>query len=335
MTPVSKEIQREVSNKLSRQIEKILHSPDLKDLTDEQLEKLARSVVIDNLKGQLITEVKKSTLDIGALKDKWISIFNSKITRLNYKHNVDEFLVWLGERSIIDLKAIDADDYLQFLKNSKLSAGTIRFRIASSSSFCNYLKRVDVIQNNYFLKINGLPRVRQKQKNIPSDVEIEVIEQELKKEFNAQGRGAIGKKRSARIMIVAFSLIKNHAFRIGALETLEINNKNQFIADSKGSVVKGILDNECLSLIKEQELITKKPFHNIQTITLKKQFERYFTRLHRDGKIQHIYSPHDLRHYSAIKYYLKTKDIYMTMRFLNHKNVATTQIYLTGLGVLN
>lgn len=232
MTPISKEIQKDISGKLSRQIEKILHSPDLNNLTEEQIEKLAKSVIIDNLKEQLITEVKKSTLDIDQLKDKWLSTFNSKITRLNYKHNVDEFLAWLGERSIIDFKAIDADDYLLFLKNSKLSIGTIRFRIAAASSFCNYLKRIDIISNNYFLKINGLPKIKHKQKNIPSDQDITIIEQELRNEVTVTGKGSVGKQRSARMMTIVLLLIKSHALRIGAFETLTIDNKNQFICGS-------------------------------------------------------------------------------------------------------
>ncbi len=335
MTPISKEIQKDISGKLSRQIEKILHSPDLKNLTEEQIEKLAKSVIIDNLKEQLKTEVKKSTLDIDQQKDKWLSTFNSKITRLNYKHNVDEFLAWLGKRSIIDFKAIDADDYLTFLNNSNLKPGTIRFRIAAASSFCNYLKRIDVIHNNYFLKIKGLPRIKHKQKNIPSDQDIEAIEQELQNEMKSTGKGSAGKQRSARMMLTVLSLIKSHALRIGAFETFTIANKNQFIADTKGSEVRGILNNFTLSLIRESGLNTAYPFSAIKVSSLKKQFERFLGRLFMAGKILHVYSPHDLRHYAAIKYYQNTKDIYATMRFLNHKNIATTQIYLTGLGIIN
>ena len=237
-------------------------------------------------------------------------------------------------KSIIEFKAIDADDYLLFLKNSKLSPGTIRFRIAAASSFCNYLRRLDVIQNNYFLKINGLPRIKEKQKVIPSVQDIDAIEQELRKESDATGRGSSGKQRSARMMIVALSLIKNHAFRIGALETLIVDYKNQFIADTKGSTVKGILNDECVNLIRESGLNKAKPFSDIKTSSLKKQFERFLGRLYKDGKIKHVYSPHDLRHYAAVRYYEQGKDIYRTMNFLNHKNIATTQIYLRGLGVL-
>ena len=136
------------------------------------------------------------------------------------------------------------------------------------------------------------------------------------------------------MMIVALSLIKNHAFRIGALETLIVDHKYQFIADTKGSTVKGILNDVCVNLIRESGLNKAKPFSDIKTSSLKKQFERFLGRLYKDGKIKHVFSPHDLRHYAAVRYYEQGKDIYRTMIFLNHKNIATTQIYLRGLGAL-
>jgi site-specific recombinase XerD len=151
-------------------------------------------------------KLRKLTLKLTKLKERWLATFNSNITRINYKHNVEVFLSWLNGKSIIDFRAIDANDYLQFLKNSKLNAGTIRFRIAAASSFCNYLKRADVVQTNYFQKINGLPKVKEKQKHIPSEKEIQVIKKELYQELNATGRGSSGKKQSAVIMILCFIL---------------------------------------------------------------------------------------------------------------------------------
>lgn len=335
MTPISTEIQKQFSDKLSKQIAKILNSPDLRKLTDEQLEKLAKSLVIDNLKDQLKIEVKKATINIENLKSNWLSTFNSGITKLNYRHNIEEFLKWLENKSIIDFRAIDADDYLQYLKNSNISAGTIRFRIASVSSFCNYLKRLDVIPNNYFLKIKGLPKIKETQKIIPNDKDIQVIEEELLKELNATGRGSSGKIKASRILLVALGIIKNHALRIGALESLSIDRQGKFIADSKGNTVRGFLNEESKSLIEKLNLNANKPFAGYKTASIKKQFERFLTRLHKDGKIEKIFSPHDFRHYSAVKFYKESLDIFATMKFLNHKNVTTTQIYLRGLGVID
>jgi len=335
MVAISKDVQVSISEKLSKQINKILNSPELKDLNDEQIEKLAKSVVIDNLKEQLKTEVKKSTINIEELKDKWLLTFNSDSTRINYKHNVEEFLNWLEKRSIIDLRAIDADDYLQFLKNSKLSSGSIRFRIAAASSFCNYLRRADILNQNYFLKIKGLPKTKEKLKIIPSDNDILIIEQELNNEIHSTGRGSAGKQRGAIIMIVALSLIKNHALRIGALESLSIDTKGLFIADSKTNTVRGKLNRECLELINEFKLYRNKPFEKIKTNSIKKQFERFLTRLCKEDKIDKVFSPHDFRHYAAVRFYTETLDIFATMKFLNHKNITTTQIYLKGLGALD
>lgn len=335
MVAISKDVQVVVSEKLSKQIKKILNSPELKDLNDEQIEKLAKSVVIDNLKEQLKTEVKKSTINIEELKDKWLLTFNSDITRINYKHNVEEFLKWLEGKSILDLKALDADDYLLYLKNSNFSSGTIRFRIAAASSFCNYLKRADVISQNYFLKINGLPKSKEKLKVIPSDEDINIIEQELYNELNATGRGCVGKQRGAIIMLVALSIIKHHALRIGALESLSIDNKGLFIADSKANCVRGKLNSECLSLIYDFKINKNKPFEEMKTTSIKKQFERFLTRIYKEGKIEKVFSPHDFRHYAAVRFYKETMDIFATMKFLNHKNISTTQIYLKGLGAFN
>lgn len=331
---MNKELQTRVSDKLSKQIAKILGSPELHDLSEEQIKKLAKSLVIDNLKEQLKVEVKKATVDIENLKTRWIATFNSDLTKKNYKHNVEVFLSWLNNKSIIDVKPSDVDDYLLFLKNSAIKPGTIRFRIAAASSFYNYLLRNDIITNNYFIKVNGLPRITENLRRIPSKQDIEIIEAELMKELNAAGRGSIGKQRSARIMVVVLGIIKNHALRIGAFPSLTIDNQGRFIANSKADVVRGKLKFDCIELIKMFKLNQKQPFKDYNTTSLKKQFERFLGRLYRDGKIDHIYTPHDFRHFAAIRFYEQSLDIFASMKFLNHKHISTTQIYLKGLQVL-
>ena len=335
MMAISNESQEIITNNLSKQIHKILNSPELKDLKEDQIEKLAKSVIIENLKQQLKNEVKKCSSNIFALKEKWLATFNSDSTRINYKNNIEQFLKWMNGKSIIDLRAIDADDYLEFLRNSNLCSGSIRFKIAAASSFCNYLIRADIINRNYFLKMKGLPKIQEKLKIIPTDQEVSVVENELLNELHSIGKGSKGKQRAASYMLIAISILKHHALRIGALNSLTIDKNGNFIADSKGNTVRGKLNKECLDLIDQFKFNRNKPFEKIKTNTIKKQFESFHTRLYKENKINKIYGGHAYRHFSAVKFYTETLDIFRTMKHLQHTNVNTTQIYLKGLGIQN
>jgi len=117
-------------------------------------------------------------------------------------------------------------------------------------------------------------------------------------------------------------------------ESLTIDKHGKFIADSKVNIVRGTLNPECLTLINDFDMNLRNPFKAYTTASLKKQFERFLTRLYKDKKIDTVFSPHSFRHYAAVKFYKETFDIFATMKFLNHQNITTTQIYLKGFGAL-
>ncbi len=325
------------------QIDSFLQSKELSNLTDKELEYISKSLLADKLKEDLKTEIKKYHLDIAELKTKWLSRFNSDATKRSYSYNLNIFLSWLTTRdtrnSVVSLKAVDVDDYVAYLKNQGMSDSTMRLRIATVSSFLSYLQRIDIVDKNYFKGIQGLPKKRIDIKTydeIPQDEDIQVIENELRAELiGTSGKGYIGKRHSARIGIVVLSIIKHHGLRVGALNTLIIDRKGYFKAYSKEDIVRGKLNQEVVELIDKMGFDRKAPFKDFKTQSIKMWFVRFCKRLVRDGKLKEVYSLHDLRHYSAIRHWNEHKDIYRLKKFLNHKSISTTQIYLSSLNVEN
>ena len=62
-------------------------------------------------------------------------------------------------------------------------------------------------------------------------------------------------------------------------------------------------------------------------------YRRLVPRLARRAGIPGRVHPHGLRHTFACELYRETRDVYLVMRALGHRSLATTQRYLEGLGV--
>ena len=335
MPPVSDNAKNKVSKVISQEILKSLNNMSLKDVSDKDLDKIVKNYLLNTFTSQLKDEIKKATTDIVKLKETWLSTLNSESTKKNYKHNVDEFLSWLNQKSPIEVKAIDADNYLIYLKNAKYSEGTIRFKIASASSFFSFLIRHDVVNRNYFYKMK-LPerQIEKKQhEDIPTVEDIEIIENELRQNLNATGRGSAGRIRASKIMLVAMSIMKTTANRVGALPHLKIDKNGNYSAKSKGTIATGKILPETISLLNEFDFDKRQPLKSVKVSTIKKYFEIICTKLYKDKKIVKIYSPHNLKHFAAISFWESCKDIYKLKVFLHHKSIATSQIYLSSLNL--
>jgi len=307
----------------------------LSDLSCQDYERVAKNYLIQNLTEQFGFEVRKSNFNIDEMKRLWLDTLSSEITKRNYSHNVDDFFRWFASRSVIELNSVDADRFLVHLKGQDYSDGSIRFKIASISSFCSYLVRHGVLQYNYFQKMK-LPRRKieiKSHEEIPTEEEVQIIEQELLNGLAATGKGSTARRRASKILLLAIMVIKDTACRIGALPSMTIDKDGNYVARSKGKYVRGKVTPITINRINEQGLNPNQPFSGVKTETLKKHFEILNKRLYRQGVLRRIFSPHCIRHYSAIAFWNKTHDIYQLKRLLNHESIATSQIYLSSLNV--
>ncbi len=307
----------------------------LNDLSERGMEMVSKHYMLNNLTEQLGQEVKKAQTNINELIETWLSTLNSDITRLNYRHNIDEFLTWLGGRCPLDVKSLDADHYLIHLKNRKLRDGSIRFKIAAVSSFFSFLARHDVVRQNYFHRIK-LPKKQmeiRKESDVPTTEEIQCIEEELCINLHARGKGSIGKVRASRVMLVAISFMTTTANRVGSLPSLRIDTKGFYTCRSKGSSIRGKMHQSTLELMHRFGFDSHAPFKDVKVPSVKKYFELVMTKLYREGKIRKVFTPHSLKHYAAINFWDSCKDIYKLKEFLHHKSISTSQIYLASLGL--
>ncbi|PKL19366.1 MAG: hypothetical protein CVV49_01415, partial [Spirochaetae bacterium HGW-Spirochaetae-5] len=252
-----------------------------------------------------------------------------------YGKSLQIFFDWLELKglNLFNLNSIDIDDYVKYTEKQYSMNNSIRERIAGVSSFFSFLERHDIISKNYFKGCRRPPRPFETKDtgDVPGDRELEIINQNLYEELNAEGKGSAGKKKQARVLIAVISVIKNHGLRCGALPSFTIDKTGRFKAESKGSLVKGKFSEETADLLLKLGFDKSKPFRELKVNSIQKGFERFCKRLYTEGKIETVYSLHDIRHYAAVKHYENERNIISTQRYLGHRSVSITQGYLASL----
>ncbi len=317
------------------QVSDFLDTKSLDKLNENELEYITKQILVDRLKDELKTEIKMSKVDLDSLQDRWLRGFDSAATRETYGKSLQIFFDWIELKclNLFNLNSIDIDDYVNYIKKQYSMNNSIRERIAAVSSFFSFLERHDIISKNYFKGCSRPPRPLETKESgdIPDDRELETIIENLYEELNSDGKGSAGKRKQARILIAVISVIKNHGLRCGALPSFTIDKSGIYKSESKGSLIKGRISEETLTILVTSGFDKTRPFKDLKVNTLQKGFERFCKRLYTEGKIKTVYSLHDLRHYAAVKHYTENKDIVSTQRYLGHGSVAITQMYLASL----
>ena len=317
------------------QVSEFLDSKSLDKLNENELEYITRQILVDRLKDELKTEIKMSKVDLDALQDRWLKGFDSDATRETYGKSLQIFFDWLELHAlnVFNLNSIDVDDYVNYITRQYKMNNSIRERIAAVSSFFSFLERNDIISKNYFKGCRRPPRPFETKDSgdIPDERELDIILSALDEEMNAEGKGAAGKKRQARILKGVLGVIVHHGLRCGALPSFTIDKNGRFRAESKTREVKGVTAGDVEDLILRLGFDKKRPFKDLKVNSVQKGFERFCKRLYAEGRIRTVYSLHDLRHYAAIRHYEAEKDIISTQRYLGHRSVSITQMYLAGL----
>lgn len=316
-------------------VEEFLDSKTLGDLNEKELEYVTREILVDRLKDELKTELKLSKVDLDSLQDRWLSGFDSLATKETYGKSLQIFFNWLELHglNVFNLNSIDIDDYVSYINKQYEMNNSIRERIAALSSFFSFLERNDIISKNYFKGCRRPPRPFETKDSseIPDEQQMDIIISNLIEELKAEGKGSTGKRKQARILLAVVSIIKYHGIRCGALPSLSIDKDGRFRAESKTREVKGKISPDVEDLLGQLGFDKKRPFKEMKVNSIQKSFERFCKRLYVDGKIESIYSLHDLRHFAAVKHYENGKDIISTQRYLGHRSVAVTQGYLASL----
>jgi len=291
-------------------------SPKLSDLTQEQLEQIAKIVMTQNLTNELSDKAKIANIDYRAEK----TMFLMMASKTGSEHTQSAYLKALMrlERftkkhgiNILQLTPGQADDFIHALTGSPNSKSII---IAGVSSFYSYLERRYSVIKNPIRGTKARPAKKAvKEIEVPSEIELATILNTLP-EFERMA-----------VYIMAY-----RGLRVGALKDLKIWG-NRYQSNSKGKAIYGELPIEVITNIKSSDLNNRAPFENLTTNALKLRIYRHTSKLHREGKTNAAYSAHDFRHYFAICEYQKDRDIYKLSKLLDHTCISITEGYLRSL----
>jgi site-specific recombinase XerD len=290
-------------------------SPTLSDLSQKQLESIAKAVIIDDLKAEMSKVVMLAKIPYEDLKTEYLRRAEKRSinTRKAYKKAIDALEAFCSRRGIkvLEMKCRDADAFICSLEGS---ASTVRLRVAGCSAFFTYLDReTDGRVSNPFRGSKQRPRKDSATPNVPSQDDLNKILPRLKPEMQA-----------------AVICMLENGFRVGALPTLTIRG-GRFTGVSKGKKIDGILSEEAIKAIKEAGLDIHKPFEKMTNDSIRNAFRYMTQRMKKEGLIDEAYSVHDLRHFFAIREYEKNKDIYRLKEVLGHASIGVTESYLKGI----
>lgn len=323
------------NNELEAVENKILETPELKDLSSEQLDKIAQLVIIQRYTNQMNKEVDLKKYNYNEMKELFISTSgrtNSKNTQSAYRNALNNFENFLEERKIENAFSIDsaiADDFIYSLRDKK-SASTIRQYCGALGSFFSFAeRRSNGIIKNVFRGTKARPANKTNKSNKFYNISVnENTLKELEKDFDVIIENIENKELKAILLVM-----KETGLRVGAFSSSFQIRGTRFITETKGKEFIGTLPDCCLKAIRNAGLKHTNTFENWNDSNLKTSIKYHTKKLFEKGLISFSYSAHDLRHYYAIKKYLETKDIHLVSKLLGHSSIAITENYLKGLNV--
>jgi site-specific recombinase XerD len=300
---------------------RIKDKPKLRDLTPEQLEQLARVVVVESLKDDLRREADLAGIDYQAERKRFLeraSRTGSAHTLRAYRAALGHLETWCSAQAIspLELTPARADDWINAEKASGGSPATVQLRVAAASAFWTFLERRHSDLRNPFRGTRERPRRKPKRAlAVPSDAEVRILEAAAEPELAA-----------------AIVMMGQGGLRVGALPGLSITGA-RWSSTTKGKEQSGKVPEEAREAIEKAKLPLRSPFAGLSAAAIADRFRRLAIKLHTADKLQARYSVHDLRHAFAVRLYLATHDVYQVEKALGHANVAVTETYLRSLGL--
>ena len=288
-------------------------SPSLATISQDDLNTVAKAVVLDELKDELKHRLDVARIDVAAKKEAFLAHFKSLHTQHAYGAALQNLESWAARAGVmlLDFKPRHADAYIASCTGSPSS---IRLWIAAASSFFTFLDReTEGRIRNPFLGTKIRPIRASAIPQIPTASEAETIISAAERDLKA-----------ACIAVI------EHGFRVGALPTIQIWGI-RYQGISKGKQVSGTLTERTRNAITEAGLDPRAPWLGTKEDSLRNRFQYLCKKLHVQGRLHTSYSIHDLRHYCAIAHYTSHHDLLQLKDLLGHASTQVTEQYLRGL----
>ena len=305
-----------------------------------------RLAVVDELKDQVRRRVAAERLDWKAERATFISDKVSRRTRMVYDRALSLLEAWMAAHKLTpsDLTAREADDFIRELRGRQGREGkppdadTVRLVVSVASSFFTFLERRDATIRNPFRGTKIRPRSTWPVATIPTKEELAILIAE-----------------AHPVLAAALAVVAETALRVGALPALSIREEGRYWTVSKGKQVVGPdpLSKAGKRMIHLARLDPQQPFslaslrrvgwkwkdqaqtsaQGLVIARLQMKLQRLCQRLVAQGKIQAVYSFHDLRHAFAERNV--PNGLRWLQRRLGHAAIAITEKYLRNTFALD
>lgn len=311
------------------------NSVDVASLPSDVLQAIFAGAKLGDLQKQVSTAAAIASLDYESARDKFLSGFESKSTARLYRYGLDALESFCKGRGleVLAVKISDAREFICYLKTTSetkdgagLSNNSVRAYVGAVSSFFSWLRLESdgAIELNPFERLGrsgGKPKARLKNKvAYPTSKDVE----EYVEYFESKGKD---------VESVIVQMMASDGFRVGAFEHMTISDKGRATFTSKGKEYTARkLSQASLDALNG---VRGEPFAGYSSKKIQNEIMNAGKKLVSQGKLSTVFSPHDFRHFYATELYKTTKDIRKVQIALGHTNIAITDTYLRGLGVLD
>ena len=300
--------------------------PDIRNsLTPDQIQELAKQVVVGKLASELSAAADIAAIDYPAEREAFLdaaSRSGSKHTKTAYASALNRLEAFADRLTVpvLSLTPAQADDFIYAERAEGRSSASVRLDVSAASAFFTFLERRHSTIRNPFRGTRARPaRKAARATAVPDEADVNAILADLP-------------AMEAAAVTLAVAVLAFRGLRAGALPELTITG-NRFTSRSKGKDIAGEIPENALEAIKRAGLDMRRPFAGITANTLEQRILRAVKALHDAGTIAAAYSAHDFRHYFAVTEYRKDKDIHRLCALLGHAGIAVTETYLKTFGV--
>ncbi len=283
--------------------------------------------------------------DINLIIENFIStkVLDKGITNntiIAYKKDLKLFINWCLDYKIshIELKKIDINFYIKFLREKKFNSSTINRKLSVIKSFYDYLNQIGLIHLNELKTIT----TQKLEKNLPkllSENEILYLMDKSEKIYNENPTKNISYFRIQVILEILYST----GLRISELLSIKINQvaniKDKLYINGKGNKQRLVIFNEsALNLLKNWiNLMIKyhknkssylfENLYNTNVISRQKIYKDFRNLALKTNIDIEKLTPHSIRHSFASHMLNRGADLRSIQKLLGHSDISTTEIY--------
>jgi tyrosine recombinase XerC len=253
-------------------------------------------------------------------------------TLVGYRHDLEEFYVFLGKLTLEEADVLVLRKYLAFLKEKNLSKRTVARRMAALRTFFRFLIREGLLQKNPTAAL----RTPKLEKKLPMVLD----EGEIARLLESPDTDVAGRRDRAiletlystgmRVSELVRLNVENMDFIGGVCRVFGKGRKERLcpIGDRALRSIRFYLESRPSSEKKSDGalFLNHSPNQKGRRLTdrsVRRLLEKYIARTCRRENI----SPHTLRHSFATHLLNRGADLRSVQELLGHQNLSTTQIY--------